>query len=55
MLSFGSPMIVLHRPIAAALVGLTAIVLLKPVIARMWAAGRRSTGGPPRPAREHSR
>jgi putative tricarboxylic transport membrane protein len=50
MMSFGSPMIFLRRPIAAVLVGLTALLLLRPVIARAGAGGRRPAGGPRPPA-----
>jgi putative tricarboxylic transport membrane protein len=50
MMSFGSPMIFFQRPIAAVLVGLTAIILLRPVIARAWAVARGSVRGPRPPA-----
>jgi putative tricarboxylic transport membrane protein len=43
MMSFGSPTIFLSRPIAAVLVGLTVLILLRPVIARLWAPGRSGT------------
>jgi hypothetical protein len=48
-------MIFLHRPIAAVLVGLTVLILLRPVIARAIGAGRPSAGGPPPPAEAVSR
>jgi putative tricarboxylic transport membrane protein len=51
MMSFGSPMIFLSRPIAAALMGLTAIVLLRPLVSRAWAS-LGATGRGPRPPAE---
>jgi putative tricarboxylic transport membrane protein len=38
MMSFGSPLIFVQRPIAASLVALTAVVLLKPLLVRSWRA-----------------
>jgi TctA family transporter len=51
MMSFGNPMIFLSRPIAAVLVGLTLVILLRPLLARAWGAGR-VTGRAPRPPAE---
>ena len=51
MMSFGNPMIFLSRPIAAALVGLTIVVLLRPLLARVWGA-RAVAGRGPRPPAE---
>jgi putative tricarboxylic transport membrane protein len=47
MMSLGDPTIFLTRPIAAALLLLTAAALLKPVLARLWQAARTGGGGLP--------
>jgi putative tricarboxylic transport membrane protein len=45
MMSFGSPAIFLTRPVAAALVAVTVLALLRPLLARAWRARPVVPGG----------
>lgn len=50
MMGLGSPVIFLTRPIAATLLVLTGLILLKPLVARAWQAVPASGRGPRPPA-----
>jgi putative tricarboxylic transport membrane protein len=55
MMSFGSPLIFLQRPIAAGLVALATLILLKPLLTRGWRAlALAGPRPPPPPATAHT-